>query len=354
MPPPLPVAMAGRGRDNSPMTSCSASPGRAIFALVLASIVTGCGWAEWPPPASGPRTAAPAPKAAPRATVKAPAAPVFVGADAVIVGKGDSVHSLARRHGVSARAIIEANHLLPPYVLKVGRRIILPRSRVHTVRRGDTLSAIARDYGTDTFVLARANRLGPPYTIYVGQKLTIPTAGTVARRAATASKPSAAPRPSTAKKASPSPAPRVVLRKPRPSTVVPKPPAASGGFIWPVKGRVISAFGSKTKGLQNDGINIAASRGSPVHAAQNGVVAYAGNELRGFGNLVLIKHSGGWITAYAHNGSVLVKRGGRVRKGQKIATVGSTGSVSTPQLHFELRKGKRAVDPRKHLRGSRV
>ena len=336
------------------MTPCSASPGRAVLVLALVLAVTGCGWAEWPPPASTPRsTAASAPKVTPRPAPKASAAPVFVGAAAVIVGAGDSVHSLARRHGISARAIIEANHLLPPYVLKAGRRIILPRSRVHTVRRGDTLSAIARAYGTDTFILARANRLGPPYTIYVGQKLTIPTAGLAGAQKIMASKSSVAPKSKSVARKTP-PAPRVVSRKPPSMVTVPKPPAASGGFIWPVKGRVISTFGSKTKGLQNDGINIAASRGSPVHAAQNGVVAYAGNELRGFGNLVLIKHSGGWITAYAHNGSVLVKRGKRVRKGQKIATVGSTGSVTTPQLHFEMRKDKRAVDPRKYLRGSKV
>jgi murein DD-endopeptidase MepM/ murein hydrolase activator NlpD len=133
---------------------------------------------------------------------------------------------------------------------------------------------------------------------------------------------------------------------------VPRPPAASGkGFIGPVRGRVISGFGAKAKGLRNDGINIAAARGTPVVAAENGVVAYAGNELRGFGNLLLIKHAGGWVSAYAHNDTVLVKRGQKVGKGQKVATVGSTGSVKSPQLHFEMRRGRTAKDPRKYLRG---
>ena len=100
------------------------------------------------------------------------------------------------------------------------------------------------------------------------------------------------------------------------------------------------------------GSNLAAKRGAPVIASENGVVAYAGNELRGFGNLLLIKHSGGWVTAYAHNDKMLVKRGDKVRKGQKVATVGSTGSVKNPQLHFELRHGRKPTDPRKYLLGA--
>ena len=132
---------------------------------------------------------------------------------------------------------------------------------------------------------------------------------------------------------------------------IPKPSPRTGkGFQWPVKGHVISGFGNKSKGLRNDGINIAAPRGAPVVAAENGVVVYAGNELRGFGNLVLIKHTDGWVSAYAHNDRLVVKRGDKVQKGQRIALVGSSGGVTTPQLHFELRKGKRARDPRKYLR----
>jgi murein DD-endopeptidase MepM/ murein hydrolase activator NlpD len=122
------------------------------------------------------------------------------------------------------------------------------------------------------------------------------------------------------------------------------------GFMWPLRGKVISNFGPKTKGLHNDGINIAAPRGAPVRAAEGGVVAYAGNELRGFGNLLLLKHKNGWVTAYAHNDKLLVNRGDTVGKGQIIARVGSTGAVASPQLHFEIRRGKRAIDPKKHLK----
>ncbi|MCP5372712.1 MAG: M23 family metallopeptidase [Hyphomicrobiales bacterium] len=117
---------------------------------------------------------------------------------------------------------------------------------------------------------------------------------------------------------------------------------------------MISDFGTKARGLQNDGINIAAPRGTPVRVAENGVVAYAGNELRGFGNLLLVKHSDGWVTAYAHNDVLLVKRGQRVTRGQVISKVGKSGAVTEPQLHFELRRNNKAVDPTRYLRRGEV
>jgi len=131
---------------------------------------------------------------------------------------------------------------------------------------------------------------------------------------------------------------------------IPQPPPREGGkFLWPVKGKIVLGFGPKAGGLHNDGINIAADRGTPVRAAENGVVVYIGNQLRGFGNLLLIKHSGGWMTAYAHADTLLVRRGQTVRRGEAVARVGSTGSVTQPQLHFEVRKGTRAVDPTRLL-----
>ena len=112
---------------------------------------------------------------------------------------------------------------------------------------------------------------------------------------------------------------------------------------------MVSTFGAKPGGLHNDGINIAAERGAPVRAAGDGIVAYAGNELRGFGELVLIRHDDGWVTAYGHNEDLLVDRGETVERGQIIGRVGATGSVSSPQLHFEIRKGIEAVDPLEYL-----
>ena len=129
--------------------------------------------------------------------------------------------------------------------------------------------------------------------------------------------------------------------------IAPPAPAApvAKGFIWPVKGELISRFGDKATGLRNDGINIAAPQGAPVVAADSGVVAYSGNELKGFGNLILIRHPNGFVTAYAHNETLLVARGEHVERGQEIARVGSTGNVTSPQLHFEVRKGGERVDP---------
>jgi murein DD-endopeptidase MepM/ murein hydrolase activator NlpD len=142
----------------------------------------------------------------------------------------------------------------------------------------------------------------------------------------------------------PAPAPEPVV------AAVPQPePRAEALFAWPVQGPVLSSFGSKPGGLNNDGINIGAARGTPVVAAENGVVVYAGNEIPGFGNLILIRHADGWATAYAHNDKLLVAKGDSVARGQPIAQVGATGSVTEPQSHFEIRKGNEPVDPLSYL-----
>ncbi len=311
--------------------------------LLLALLLAACDRSPWPPVRNASRSASQQ-----QGWSSAP----FAGASAAVAGKGDTVYILSRRHGVSIRAIIEANRLKPPYHLMVGQRVVLPREARHVVRLGDTLYSISRTYNVDTYALARANGVKPPYTIIAGESLRIPNL-----------KPNPRPNPRQAaakkaasrKKAPPKKTYIAAIRNPksRPPTGAPGP-RSGRGFLWPVKGKVLSGFGPKAKGLHNDGINIAAKRGAPVRAAENGVVAYAGNELRGFGNLLLIKHSGGWITAYAHNSDLLVKRGQRITKGQTIAKVGSTGSVTRPQLHFEIRKGKRAIDPRKYLTAANV
>lgn len=303
------------------------------------------------------------------------AADSFRNASAVIVGKGDTVYALSRRHGVDIRAIIEANDLSAPFHLNVGQRIVLPRYAEHEVTRGDTLSGLAARYDAGMYELARLNGIKPPYTIFVGQRLRLPGGGTAVSAAKPIQRKPAAPlevasakpdqtKPAQTKPTKPpswsvagragaaKPKPRPVLAK-RPASprALPKPKPRSGkGFLWPLRGRVISSFGAKPKGFFNDGINIVAPRGTSIQAAQNGVVVYAGNELRGFGNLLLIKHDGGWVTAYAHADKLLVRRGDAVAKGQRVATVGTTGSVTKPQLHFEIRKGKRARNPVKYLR----
>ncbi len=116
-------------------------------------------------------------------------------------------------------------------------------------------------------------------------------------------------------------------------------------FIKPVSGKVISGFGPKADGLHNDGINIKAARGDAVRAAGSGVVVYSGKQLEGYGNMVLIRHANGYLTAYAHMDKMLIKNGSKVKRGQAIGTVGSTGNVKSPQLHFEIRKGRNAINP---------
>ena len=268
-----------------------------------------------------------------------------------------------------------------------------------TVARGQTLSGIAATYNVPMRALADANRLSPPYRIIVGQTLVIPGGGAPAPSASSlamatpppsppppqavpsappaapapvaaqpipldrppprppAAGPTSAPPPSVA--AAPAPAEQVAppppasheAAAPPARAAAAPPPAAHGGgaFLWPVRGRIIEGYGAGPDGTHNDGINIAAPRGAAVEATDGGVVAYTGNELRGYGNLVLIKHPNGFISAYAHCDLILVKTGQKVARGQVIARVGATGNVGEPQLHFELRRGKKPVDPSDYL-----
>ncbi len=293
----------------------------------------------------------------------------------VTVGAGETIYTIARRHNVSTRILIEANNLAPPYRMTLGQDLIIPGSRLHTVTDGESLYLISRAYNLDMYSLAKANKMVPPYRVYTGQQLAIPGVGVGEGRPAVEVAPvnevlagleprrGAAPR---------SGSDRAVIATPRPGEGVPvkaeegsgaakevaraapEPeavplPAGGGRFLWPVRGHVISGFGPKNGGMHNDGINISAKPGDTVRAAENGVVAYAGNELRGFGNLLLIRHRDGWITAYAHADEILVKRGDPVKRGQGIARVGASGRVTEPQLHFEIRKGTKAVDPLRYL-----
>ncbi len=342
-----------------------------IFGVVL--ILSGCGNLQWPPPSQSgnqriaPTTSRPPTLVSQRADIPA--------SGVIRVRTGDTLFIISRRYGVSARAIIEANDLTPPYRLQQGESLILPRPRIHRIVRGDSLYKISRRYGVDAYELARLNYLRPPYRIYVGQQLVLPSSGAsdmpeetvVAKREPVKSdnlpsvKQSAAPVPDipTPSRKPAKPAVKAPRQQPKATTTarktIPVPRVkTSGRFNWPVRGRLLSIYGSKGEGLHNDGINIAAPHGASVRAAGSGVVAYAGNELRGFGNLLLIKHAGGWVTAYAHNDKLLVRRGDKVGKGQVVAKVGASGNVASPQLHFEIRKGKRAINPLRHLKRLRA
>ncbi|MET0409179.1 MAG: M23 family metallopeptidase, partial [Hyphomicrobium sp.] len=154
----------------------------------------------------------------------------------------------------------------------------------------------------------------------------------------------------------PSPPERKPSAEPDQKVAIAAPPPSSAPasldsvkLRWPASGKVIAGFGSRPDGTHNDGINLQVPLGTEVHAAESGVVAYSGSELKGYGNLVLLRHDNGWVTAYAHNDELLVKRGDKVNRGQVIAKAGKTGSVDQPQLHFELRQGSKPVDPTPYL-----
>ena len=253
--------------------------------------------------------------------------------DSVKISKGDTLYSISRQYGVPLKQLISINNLQAPYTLKIGQKLQLPTKQYHSVKKGDTLYSISRQYDVDVTSLSKLNQLTKPYALAVGQELILPasTSSKFENGNITTIK---APQKKNSVKITQKSTP-VKNRKTK--------------FDWPVKGKIISGYGNLGSGRKNDGINIKASLGTPVKAADAGTVAYAGNELKGFGNLVLIKHSDGWITAYAHNDKLLVHKGQKVQRGVKIATVGSTGSVTTPQLHFEVRAGKKAVNPRSYL-----
>lgn len=263
----------------------------------------------------------------------------------IIVRKGDTLYSLSQKYGVPMRDVIEANNLRAPYTLKTGQRLIVPYAKTHTVRASETLYSISRKYGMSVQALARQNNLRAPYTLHVGQKLRVSSVTTSHGTESPIQRPSQSAKTTrNTKKAA-----RTQSANFNKNISVPKNQRGKT-FAYPAQGKIISDFGSKGHGQHNDGINISGRRGDPIRAAESGTVAYAGNELKGYGNLILIKHKNGWITAYAHNDKLFVKKGQSVKKGQKIATMGSTGNAKTPQLHFEIRYKTKVVNPRDYLK----
>ena len=262
----------------------------------------------------------------------------------VRVNRGDTLYSIARRENVSVRALIERNNLKAPYRIFPGQRLVIPRQRYYTVRKGDTLYSVAKKHDMTVAQLARVNKLAYPYTLSVGQKLqltewdNVPVSSVKSSTKTTTKKTTKATTKTQSTKAAP-------VEK---NISIPKS-AQSKKFDRPASGKIIQKFGS-TENAHNDGINIAGKVGDPIKAADAGQVVYAGNELKGYGNLMLIKHKDGWITAYAHNDKLLVKKGAQVARGQKIATMGKTGNVKTPQLHFEVRYKTKVVDPELYLK----
>ena len=340
-----------------------------------------------PPPAADPAPAADRyagrPMDRPRAAARG---------ETIQVQQGDTLYGISKRYGVSISALIEINGLAHGSSIKPGQQLVLPTSVTaaarpapeqpggraplartpspppqaaapvatagwdgrHTLKAGESLYSLARQHNTTLAELQRVNGITEPTRVRAGTVLSVP--GTAP--ANTEPAPSAPPRaaqgvPGTAGQ------PRMLNTSGEQKTAAlsdrsndasaPAAEPASGRFRWPARGRVIGSFGKRPDGTHNDGINIAVPQGTDVHAAENGRVAYAGNELKGYGNLVLIRHENGWVSAYAHADQILVKRDDVIKRGQVIAKAGKTGTVDQPQLHFELRQGAKPVDPLPHM-----
>lgn len=328
----------------------------------------------------------------------------FAADDLVItVQRGQTLSQIAQRYNVSVEDIAFSNGIAAPYRLYPRQRLRIPRPAFHTVRQGESLSQIGQFYRVSPQTLVRLNRLQPPYRIFANQQIAL--------RSQQAAAPVVPLRPGPSRIIKvPYPAPKPVMAPPAAATpmTIAQPPAATTWqpvsppapittmpvsaadqtalnsllsdararfatgsddrqetrrtgsypikagtkaprFRRPVNGRIVSSFGKTADGGRNDGINIAAARGRAVRTAASGEVVYADNEIEGYGNLVLLRHGDGWMTAYAHLDKLLVSRGEWVENGQTIGTVGSTGSVSSPQLHFEIRKDAKALDPEDYL-----
>ena len=312
------------------------------------------------------------------------------GGQRIIVGTSDTLEGLARRYNVSTAEIMRANGYHGPRALSPGQSLIIPKraahaeapalahapatraaampSSVHVAAHGDTLMNISRRNHISVQELARANNLPVTAQLKVGDRINVPSS----------SKTLAVAQPATRSVVAAAPQPQPVAAKPvvtaaaepvqkvrmatetkeieqthaQSSVKTAEATNALPTFRWPVRGRVIAAYGAKTNGKQNDGINVAVPEGTPVKAAEDGVVAYSGNELKGYGNLILVRHANGYVTAYAHASELMVKRGDTIKRGQVIAKSGQSGEVGSPQLHFEIRKGSSPVDPLQFLNGA--
>jgi murein DD-endopeptidase MepM/ murein hydrolase activator NlpD len=311
----------------------------------------------------------------------------------VEIQPGQTLNSIAEDNNVPLRTIIEANNLTPPYDVLTGQRIFIPKGEFHVVKTGETLFSISRDYGVDVTSLARTNEISGR-EVRVGETLQIPhrnleetpeapenqisgklsvseevvapiaVLGDVEQGPIAPGKTIKKISPAEAEKASTAddekhidvsetnakPEAEEETIKISTSKVAEKDNVKvsfkdDGKFAWPVKGNIVKKFSGK-----NDGINIAANEGTKVRSAKVGEVVYAGNELKGYGNLVLVKHQDGYLTAYAHMKDIKVKKGDKVGKGTVVGDVGQTGKVKSPQLFFAIRKGKEATDPLKFLK----
>jgi murein DD-endopeptidase MepM/ murein hydrolase activator NlpD len=279
----------------------------------------------------------------------------LVAPNTITIAKGDTIKTVANRYGLSEQVILAANNnkikLKPGTVLTLASTAAAPQKpfsvaesapassakpAVQPPQTKQAVAAVAPEPAVDPKAKAKADKAA-------ADKKT-PDAKTVAEV-----KPAVEPKPAKGAKQTVAQAPVETTASVAPH-VEPSAPTPVE-FRWPARGHILKSFGEKA-GEKSDGINIALPEGTPIKAAENGVVAYAGNELKGYGNLVLVRHDNGFVSAYANNSELKVKKGETVKRGQVIAASGQTGNVSSPQLHFELRKGSTPVDPMGFLSGN--
>lgn len=311
-----------------------------------------------------------------------------------VVKSGETLTSIAKRFDVSVKDLADENDIKTTKALRPGQRIKGPPTdqKAYVAQAEDTLADVAKRFNVSVRTLAATNGLRAGASLKKGQKIRLPSGyrdkGPI-RTTTVVSRPTAEPSntyakvetpitpPSTSRPIYPSTPSSPVPYTPSPSTSYPRPSApvtaqpttpsttrpiiessaapteaeivasGKGKFAWPLRGELISNFGVKGTGQRNDGLNIRAAQGTPVLAAGDGEVAYAGNQVQTFGNLVLIKHADGWVTAYAHLSSINVKMRQQVKQGEQIGAVGQTGGVTEPQLHFEMRYAPSVKDKAK-------
>jgi len=355
------------GPSAAPTPSVASAPLAAPGAVQTASI----------PPASAPAAPAPAYHVASNQPVGGSAAGwSIVGGSPIVVAQGDDAESVSRRYGVPTAALIKSNGLTGGSQIHAGMHLVIPvysagaepsgakpkkvaaadDADVAPVKRAKAKAA--KEDSADAAPKDKAKAKTDPREDKVAAKTADKPTAKVADK--TAAKPAAHEltaknevdsQTTTAKKSQPDVTPTASVKPADTAAPMTAAQADAAGvapeFRWPARGRIIEAF----KAGGNDGINIAVPEGTSVRASESGVVAYAGDELKGYGNLVLIRHPNGFVTAYANNGELDVKRGETVKRGQIIAKSGQTGNVNSPQLHFELRKGSTPVDPTSYLAG---
>ncbi|MDQ2861123.1 MAG: peptidoglycan DD-metalloendopeptidase family protein, partial [Pseudomonadota bacterium] len=320
------------------------------------------------------------------------------------VQKHDHLDAIARDLQTTRKILVDANHLKAPYDLQPGEHLKVPVAKAYEIASGDTMSAVAKRFGVSPSALADLNNLSVRGGLRPGEKLALPANyddhGPTRLPPVMIAETSPAPRPIYRPPARPATTveqegpyvpspwalaaaqrlavtrsygpPTYVPGRPNPNAAIPaapprtyayRPPAAAyappaapalsqaavaqagrGRFIWPVRGEIIAPFGVMGVGRRNDGVDVRSAQGTVVHAAAAGNVVYAGDQVPGFGNLVLIKHADGWVTAYAHLDKLSVQMRQMVAQGQEVGEVGQTGGVTEPQLHFEVRYAPTPAD----------